>query len=132
MGIKEYRATSGNAALLKDYHRRSDSLAQWQINFLPSQKQDYAFDYLGSGDHGIFATDEYYPKSGNYDFRYKSIESGKTDKVIVDFGSYPEKDSVVFKDKYGVKLKVSKGNILNFTGVKFGRRALLETKYAVL
>ncbi|MBR4264834.1 MAG: hypothetical protein IKQ46_02135 [Bacteroidales bacterium] len=35
MGIKEYRATGGNTALLKDYHRRSDSLAQWQINFLP-------------------------------------------------------------------------------------------------
>jgi len=35
MGIKEYRATGGNAALLKDYHRKSDSLAQWQINFLP-------------------------------------------------------------------------------------------------
>jgi hypothetical protein len=117
MGIKEYKATGGNKALLKEYHRKSDSLAQWQINFLPSQKQDYAFDYLGSGDHGIFATDEYYSKSGNYDFRYKSIECGKTDKVIVDFGSYPEKDSVVFKDKYGVKLKLSTGNILNFTGV---------------
>jgi hypothetical protein len=37
--------------------------------------------------------------------------------VIVDFGSYPERDSVVFKDKWGVKLKVSKGNILNFSGV---------------
>ncbi|MBR4265449.1 MAG: hypothetical protein IKQ46_05250, partial [Bacteroidales bacterium] len=30
---------------------------------------------------------------------------------------YPERDSVVFKDKWGVKLKVSKGNILNFSGV---------------
>ena len=29
----------------------------------------------------------------------------------------PEKDSVIFKDKWGVKLKVSKGNILNFSGV---------------
>jgi len=39
MGIKEYRATGGNAALLKDYHRKSDSLAQWQINFLPYKSQ---------------------------------------------------------------------------------------------
>ena len=45
MGIKEYRATGGNAALLKDYHSKSDSLAQWQINFLPYEKQTYAFDY---------------------------------------------------------------------------------------
>ena len=44
MGIKEYRATGGNAALLKDYHRQSDSLAQWQINFLPYSEQIYAFD----------------------------------------------------------------------------------------
>ncbi|MBR4266606.1 MAG: hypothetical protein IKQ46_11195 [Bacteroidales bacterium] len=118
MGIKEYRATGGNAALLKDYHRKSDSLAQWQINFLPdTATQIYAFDYLGSGNHGIFATDQYYPKSGSYDFRFKSVECGKTDNVVVDFGSYPEKDSVIFKDKWGVKLKVSKGNILNFSGV---------------
>ena len=27
MGIKEYRATGGNKALLKEYHRKSDSLA---------------------------------------------------------------------------------------------------------
>ena len=118
MGIKEYRATGENSALLKDYHRQSDSLAQWQINFLPYSEQTYAFDYLGSGNHGIYSGSEYYPYlSANYDLRYKSIECYKTDKVIVDFGSYPEKDSVVFKDKYGVKLKVSKGNILNFTGV---------------
>ncbi len=55
MGVKEYRATGGNAALLKDYHRKSDSLAQWQIDFLPYEKQTYAFDYLGSGNHGIFS-----------------------------------------------------------------------------
>jgi hypothetical protein len=41
MGIKEYRATGGNAALLKDYHRKSDSLAQWQINFLPYSEQTF-------------------------------------------------------------------------------------------
>ena len=35
----------------------------------------------------IFNTDEYYPKSGRYDFRYKSVESGKTDRVV-DFCSY--------------------------------------------
>ena len=68
--------------------------------------------------HGIFATDEYYPKSGSYDFRYKSVECGKTDKVKVDFGSYPQADSVVFKDKYGVTYPVSlKDNVLTFTGV---------------
>ena len=118
MGIKEYRATGGNRALLNDYHRKSDSLAQWQINFLPYKDQQYGFDYLGSGSHGIFSGSEYYPYlSGNYDLRFKSVECGKTDKVIVDFGSYPERDSVVFKDKWGVKLKVSKGNILNFSGV---------------
>ncbi|MBR4265405.1 MAG: hypothetical protein IKQ46_05030, partial [Bacteroidales bacterium] len=51
MGIKEYRATGGNAALLKDYHRKSDSLAQWKINFLPdTATQIYGFDYLGSGN----------------------------------------------------------------------------------
>ncbi|MDD6001658.1 MAG: hypothetical protein PUC50_05645, partial [Bacteroidales bacterium] len=118
MGIKEYRATGGNKALLKEYHRKSDSLAQWQINFKSAEaRQTYAFDHIGSGNHGIFDTDQYYPKSGNYDFRYKSVESGKTDRVIVDFGSYSEKDSVIFKDKYGVKLKVVDGNILAFTGV---------------
>ncbi|MBQ3619057.1 MAG: hypothetical protein II939_12965, partial [Bacteroidales bacterium] len=117
MGIKEYRATGGNKALLKEYHRKSDSLAQWQINFTKYDAQTYAFDRVGSGNHGIFATDEYYPKSGSYDFRYKSVESGKSDRVVVDFGSYPEKDSVIFKDKYGVKLKVVDGNILAFTGV---------------
>lgn len=26
-------------------------------------------------------------KSGSYDFRYKSVESGKSDRVVVDFGS---------------------------------------------
>ena len=118
MGIKEYRASGGNRALLNDYHRRSDSLAQWQINFLPYEEQNYGFDYLGSGSHGIYSGSEYYPYlSGNYDLRYKSVECDQNDKVIVDFGSYPEKDSVIFKDKYGVKLKVSKGNILNFSGV---------------
>ena len=118
MGIKEYRATGGNVALLKDYHRQSDSLAQWQINFLPYSEQTYAFDYIGSGNHGIFSDSKYYPYLfGNYDLRYKSVETGKTDKVIVDFGSYPERDSVIFKDKYGVTLKLSKDNVLNFTGV---------------
>jgi hypothetical protein len=118
MGIKEYRATGGNAALLKDYHRKSDSLAQWKINFLPdTATQIYGFDYLGSGNHGIYSGSEYYPSVNGYDFRYKSVECYKTDKVVVDFGSYPEKDSVIFKDKYGVTLKLSKGNVLNFTGV---------------
>ena len=54
-------------------------------------------------------------KSGSYHLRYKSVESDKNDKVIVDYGSY--RDSVIFKDKYGVKLKVVDGNILTFTGV---------------
>ena len=74
-------------------------------------------EFVASGNHGIFATEEYYPKSGNYDFRYKSVECGQTDRVIVDFSSYPQADSVVFKDKYGVKLKVVDDNILTFTGV---------------
>ncbi len=117
MGKTEFNATGGNSVLLKEYHRKSDSLAQWQINFSKYDAQTYAFDYLDSGNHGIFATDEYYPTSGKYAFRYKSVECGKSDKVIVDFGSYPEKDSVIFKDKYGVKLKVVDGNILSFTGV---------------
>jgi len=118
MGIKEYRATGGNAALLKDYHRKSDSLVQWQINFLPYSEQTYAFDYLGSGNHGIYSGSEYYPYlNSNYDLRYKSIECFKTDKVIVDFGSYLEKDSIIFKDKYVVKYKLADGNVLNFTGV---------------
>ena len=102
MGIKEFRATGGNAALLKDYHRKSDSLAQWQINFLPdTATQIYGFDYLGSGNHGIYSGSEYYPSVNGYDLRYKSVECYKIDKVIVDFGSYPEADSVIFKDKYG-------------------------------
>ncbi|MBO7142869.1 MAG: hypothetical protein J6V76_07160 [Bacteroidales bacterium] len=117
MGIQEYRATGGNKALLKEYHRKSDSLAQWQINFKKYDAQAYAFDRVGSGDHGIFDTDEYYPRSGSYDFRYKSVECGKTDRVVVDFGSYSEKDSVIFKDKYGVRLKVVDQNVLAFTGV---------------
>lgn len=74
-------------------------------------------EFIASGNHGIFATDQYYPTSGNYDFRYKSVECGQNDKVIVDYGSYPDRDSVIFKDKYGVKLKVVDGNILSFTGV---------------
>ncbi len=117
MGVKEYQFAGDDRHLLNEYHRQLDSLGEWQINFTPAKNQTYAFDQLGSGEHGIFATDEYYPKSGNYDFRYKSVECGKNDKVIVDFGSYPQADSVVFKDKYGVKLKVVDGNILSFTGV---------------
>ena len=59
MGIKEYRATGGNAVLLKEYHRKSDSLAQWQINFSKYDKQTYAFDHIGIGNHGTFTTNEY-------------------------------------------------------------------------
>ena len=119
MGKNEFNATGGNSVLLKEYHRKSDSLAQWQINFLPDTKhQTYAFDYLGSGNHGIFSSSDYYPQSGSYDFRYKSVECGKNDKVIVEFGSYPQADSVVFKDKYGVTYPISsKDNVLSFTGV---------------
>lgn len=32
MGKSEFNATGGNSVLLKEYHRKSDSLAQWQIN----------------------------------------------------------------------------------------------------
>ncbi|MBP5370081.1 MAG: hypothetical protein J6Z01_16680 [Bacteroidales bacterium] len=117
MGVKEYKFAGDDRHLLNEYHRQLDSLGEWQINFTPYTKQTYAFDRLGSGDHGIFATDEYYPKSGSYDFRYKSVECGKSDKVKVEFGAYPQADSVIFKDKYGVKLKVVDKNILTFTGV---------------
>ncbi|MBP5368058.1 MAG: hypothetical protein J6Z01_06385, partial [Bacteroidales bacterium] len=57
-------------------------------------------------------------QSGSYDFRYKSVECGKNDKVKVEFDTYPEADSVVFKDKYGVTYPISsKDNVLSFTGV---------------
>ncbi len=118
MGKTEFNATGGNSVLLKEYHRKSDSLAQWQINFSKYDAQTYAFDYLGSGNHGIFSSSEYYPQVGSYDFRYKSVECGKNDKVIVEFDTYPQADSVVFKDKYGVTYPVSlKDNVLSFTGV---------------
>ncbi|MBO7595993.1 MAG: hypothetical protein J6T70_03010 [Bacteroidales bacterium] len=116
MGKTEFNATGGNSVLLKEYHRKSDSLAQWQINFSKYDAQTYAFDHIGSGDHGIFSSSEYYPQVGSYDFRYKSVECGKNDKVIVEFDTYREKDSVVFKDKYGVTYPI-KDRILTFTGV---------------
>ncbi|MCQ2976145.1 MAG: hypothetical protein MJ211_15195, partial [Bacteroidales bacterium] len=119
MGITEYRATGGDRVLLNNYHRKLDSLANFQLNFLPVSKQVYGFDYLGSDNHGIFSTNEFYPKSGSYDFRYKSIETTKTDYVKVDFSNYNGiKDSVIFKDRYGIKLKLSKDNILTFTGTQ--------------
>ena len=62
MGIEEYKSTGGNNALLNEYHRKQDSLAQWTINFLPYKKQEFTFDYLASGNHGIFSTSELYPK----------------------------------------------------------------------
>ncbi len=116
MGKDEFNATGGNSVLLKEYHRKSDSLAQWQINFSKYDAQTYAFDHIGSGNHGIFSSSDYYPQSGSYDFRYKSVECGKNDKVIVEFDTYREKDSVVFKDKYGVIYPI-KDRILTFTGV---------------
>ncbi|MCQ2975555.1 MAG: hypothetical protein MJ211_12210 [Bacteroidales bacterium] len=85
MGIEEYRATGGDRVLLNNYHRKLDSSANFQLNFLPVSKQVYRFDYLGSGNHGIFSTNEFYPKSGSYNFRYKSVETTKTDYVKVDF-----------------------------------------------
>ncbi|MBR2887236.1 MAG: hypothetical protein IKB95_03335, partial [Bacteroidales bacterium] len=116
MGKNEFNATGGNSVLLKEYHRKSDSLAQWQINFSKYDAQTYAFDHIGSGNHGIFSGADYYPQVGSYDFRYKSVECGKNDKVKVEFGSYPQADSVVFKDKYGVTYPI-KDRILTFTGV---------------
>ncbi|MDD6000560.1 MAG: hypothetical protein PUC50_00025, partial [Bacteroidales bacterium] len=116
MGKTEFNATGGNSVLLKEYHRKSDSLAQWQINFSKYDAQTYAFDHIGSGNHGIFSGADYYPQVGSYDFRYKSVECGKNDKVIVEFGSYPQADSVIFKDKYGVTYPI-KDRILTFTGV---------------
>ena len=119
MGKNEFNATGGNSVLLKEYHRKSDSLAQWQINFISAKKQQvYAFDQIGSGNHGIFSGADYYPQVGSYDFRYKSVECGKNDKVIVEFDTYPQADSVVFKDKYGVTYPISlTDNVLSFTGV---------------
>ena len=116
MGKNEFNATGGNPVLLKDYHRKSDSLAQWQINFSKYDGQTYAFDHIGSGNHGIFSGADYYPQVGSYDFRYKSVECGKSDKVRVEFDTYTEKDSVLFKDKYGVTYPI-KDRILTFTGV---------------
>ncbi len=116
MGKEEFNATGGNGILLKEYHRKSDSLAQWQINFSKYDGQTYAFDHIASGDHGIFSSAEYYPQSGSYDFRYKSVECGKSDKVRVEFDTYPQADSVIFKDKYGVTYPI-KDHILTFTGV---------------
>ena len=117
MGVNEYKFAGDDRYLLNEYHRQLDELGEWQINFSPVTKgQTYAFDQIGSGNHGIFATDEYYPKSGNYDFRYKSVECGKSDKVKVEFDTYPQADSVIFKDKYGVTYPI-KNRILTFTGV---------------
>ena len=116
MGKKEYQFAGDNHHLLNEYHRQLDSLGEWQFNFLPYGKQEYGFDYLGSGNHGIFSGSDYYPQVGSYDFRYKSVECGKNDKVIVEFDTYREKDSVVFKDKYGVTYPI-KDRILTFTGV---------------
>ncbi|MCQ2976223.1 MAG: hypothetical protein MJ211_15595 [Bacteroidales bacterium] len=117
MYIKEFRVTGCNQILLNDYHRKLDSTANFQLNFLPSDKQVYAFDYLGSGDHGIFANNEYYPKSGSYDFRYKSVKTSQTDYVKVDFSTYRggDKENIVFKDRYGIKLKLIDDNTLAFT-----------------
>ena len=87
-------------------------------NVILINRQTYAFDHIASGDHGIFSSSEYYPQVGCYDFRYKSVECGKTDKVKVEFDTYPQADSVVFKDKYGVTYPISsKDNVLSFTGV---------------
>ena len=117
MGVKEYQFAGDNRHLLNEYHRQLDSLGEWIIQFDAFDKQDYGFDKV-SNKKGIYSGSEYYPYlSANYDLRYKSVECYNSDKVIVDFGSYPEKDSVIFKDKYGVTLKLSKCNILNFTGV---------------
>ena len=115
MGVKEYQFAGDNRHLLNEYHRQLDSLGEWIIQFDVFDKQDYGFDKV-SNKKGIFSGAEYYPYlSANYDLRYKSVETGKSDKVKVDFGSYP-KDSVIFKDKYGVKLKFTDKNILTFTG----------------
>ncbi|MBR4264840.1 MAG: hypothetical protein IKQ46_02165 [Bacteroidales bacterium] len=117
MGVKEYQFAGDNRHLLNEYHRQLDSLGEWIIQFDAFDKQDYGFDKV-SNKKGIYSGSEYYPYlSANYDLRYKSIECYNNDKVVIDFGSYPEKDSVIFKDKYGVTLKLSKGNILNFSGV---------------
>ena len=102
MGVNDYKFAGDDRYLLNEYHRQLDELGEWQINFTPAKNQTYAFDQIGSGNHGIFDTDQYYPTSGSYDFRYKSVECGKSDKVKVEFDTYPQADSVVFKDKYGV------------------------------
>ena len=115
MGVKEYQFAGDNRHLLNEYHRQLDSLGEWIIQFDALDKQDYGFDKV-SNKKGIFSGAEYYPYlSANYDLRYKSVETSNSDKVIVDFGSYPEKDSVIFKDKYGITLKLSKKNLLTFT-----------------
>ena len=61
MGIQEYRATGGNKALLKEYHRKSDSLAQWQINFSQYDAQTYVFDHIDSCNPVVVYMPRYYP-----------------------------------------------------------------------
>ena len=61
MGIQEYRATGGNKALLKEYHRKSDSLAQCQINFSQYDAQTYVFDHIGSCNPVAGYMPRYYP-----------------------------------------------------------------------
>ncbi len=68
MGIKEYRAKGGNKALLNEYHRKSDSLAQWQINFTKYDAQTYAFDHIGNGT----PVSGYMPRGYNCGFIYDS------------------------------------------------------------
>ncbi|MBR4265323.1 MAG: hypothetical protein IKQ46_04620, partial [Bacteroidales bacterium] len=79
MGVKEYQFAGDNRHLLNEYHRQLDSLGEWIIQFDVFDKQDYGFDKV-SNKKGIFSGAEYYPYlSANYDLRYKSVETGKSD-----------------------------------------------------
>ncbi|MBO4371802.1 MAG: hypothetical protein J5826_02610, partial [Bacteroidales bacterium] len=57
MGVNEYKFAGDDRYLLNEYHRQLDELGEWQINFTPAKNQTYAFDQIGSGNHGIFDTD---------------------------------------------------------------------------
>ncbi|MBO7595445.1 MAG: hypothetical protein J6T70_00155 [Bacteroidales bacterium] len=97
MGIKEYRAKGGNKALLKEYHRKSDSLAQWQINFTKYDAQTYAFDHIGNGTlvgssfaflfhDGIYSKEQVFeeiPQAKEYYLKY-SKETDSTTNIISD------------------------------------------------
>ena len=79
-------------------------------------------EMFASGNHGIFSSSEYYPQVGSYDFRYKSVECGKNDKVVyyagaakivtnIDAQTINSNDYVITKQAY-----LAKRDSYNFDG----------------